>query len=69
MIAHAFGLTTRYGHLGSFAVSPGQTVKRGDIIGYVGSTGRATGSHLHYEVLANGNLMNPLDLLTKPATR
>jgi len=39
-------------------------VKRGDILGYVGATGRATGPHLHYEVLANGQLMNPLRLLT-----
>jgi murein DD-endopeptidase MepM/ murein hydrolase activator NlpD len=54
---------TRYGHLSKFAVWQGRDVKRGDIIGYVGSTGRATGPHLHYEVLANGKLMNPLQLL------
>ena len=46
-----------------FAVWQGQQVKRGDVIGYVGATGRATGPHLHYEVLANGRLMNPLQLL------
>ena len=39
---------------------------RGDVIGFVGSTGRATGAHLHYEVLANGQLINPLQLLTTP---
>jgi len=67
VLKHGFGLTTRYGHLSSFAVKPGQTVKRGDTIGYVGSTGRATGFHLHYEILANGKLINPLQLLTQPA--
>jgi murein DD-endopeptidase MepM/ murein hydrolase activator NlpD len=66
VIAHDFGLTTRYGHLSRYNVAPGQTVKRGDIIGHVGSTGRATGSHLHYEILANGRLINPLRLLTQP---
>jgi len=55
---------TRYGHLSKFAVWQGRDVKRGDILGYVGATGRATGPHLHYEVLANGQLMNPLRLLT-----
>ena len=50
-------------------MKPGQTVKRGDVIGYVGSTGRATGAHLHYEILANGKLLNPLQLLTQPADR
>jgi len=68
VIRHGFGLVTRYGHLSAFAVKPGRTVKRGDVIGYVGATGRATGAHLHYEILANGQLINPLRLLTQPAT-
>ena len=67
VLRHGFGLTTRYGHLSSFNAKPGQSVKRGDVIGYVGSTGRSTGSHLHYEILANGKLINPLQLLTQPA--
>ena len=62
-------MVTRYGHLSAFAVKTGTTVRRGDIIGYVGSTGRSTGSHLHYEILANGGLINPLKLLTQPANR
>jgi len=66
VIRHGFGLATRYGHLSAFKVKPGQTVKRGDVIGYVGATGRATGAHLHYEILANGRLINPLQLLTQP---
>ena len=60
---HDFGLVTRYGHLSRFAVAPGQQVRRGDVIGYVGSTGRSTSPHLHYEVLVNGQLTNPLRLL------
>ncbi len=67
VLRHAFGLSTRYGHLSRFEVNAGQQVKRGDVIGYVGATGRATGAHLHYEILANGRLLNPLQLLTKPA--
>ena len=66
VLKHGFDLTTRYGHLSGFAVAPGQRVKRGAVIGYVGSTGRATGSHVHYEILANGKLINPLQLLTQP---
>jgi murein DD-endopeptidase MepM/ murein hydrolase activator NlpD len=69
VIRHDFGLTTRYGHLSRFNVAPGDTVKRGDVIGFVGSTGRSTGAHVHYEILANGKLINPLPLLTQPATR
>jgi murein DD-endopeptidase MepM/ murein hydrolase activator NlpD len=68
-LRHDFGLSTRYGHLSRFNVKPGASVKRGDIIGYVGSTGRSTGAHLHYEILANGKLINPLQLLTQPAKR
>jgi murein DD-endopeptidase MepM/ murein hydrolase activator NlpD len=69
VVQHGFGLTTRYGHLSAFAVKPGQSVRRGAVLGYVGATGRATGSHLHYEILANGQLINPLRLLTQPAAR
>jgi murein DD-endopeptidase MepM/ murein hydrolase activator NlpD len=64
VIDHGFGLTTRYGHLSKFNVRSGARVSRGDVIGFVGATGRATGPHLHYEVLANGQLLNPLRLLT-----
>ena len=67
-LKHRFGLATRYGHLSAFAVKAGDQVKRGDTIGYVGSTGRSTGAHLHYEILVNGQLINPLQLLTQPAT-
>lgn len=70
VIDHGFGIETRYGHLSRFHVTKDQKVKRGDIIGRVGATGRATGSHLHYEVLANERLLNPLRLLTrKPRDR
>lgn len=63
VVEHAFGLTTRYGHLSKIATTPGAEVKRGGVIGYVGSTGRSTSSHLHYEVWANGRPVNPLKLL------
>jgi murein DD-endopeptidase MepM/ murein hydrolase activator NlpD len=66
VLKHDFGLSTRYGHLSRFNVAPGASVKRGDVIGFVGSTGRSTGAHVHYEVLANGRLINPLPLLTQP---
>jgi murein DD-endopeptidase MepM/ murein hydrolase activator NlpD len=65
VVKHEFGLSTRYGHLSSYKVKAGDSVKRGDIIGLVGSTGRSTGAHLHYEILVNGQLMNPLKLLTQ----
>jgi murein DD-endopeptidase MepM/ murein hydrolase activator NlpD len=69
VLNHDFGLATRYGHLSRFNVKPGQSVKRGEVIGYVGSTGRSTGAHLHYEIVVNGKLINPLQLLTQPAKR
>jgi murein DD-endopeptidase MepM/ murein hydrolase activator NlpD len=62
-IDHGYGLETRYGHLSKYEVKSGAKVKRGDIVGRVGSTGRATGPHLHYEVRVNGRLLNPLQLL------
>jgi murein DD-endopeptidase MepM/ murein hydrolase activator NlpD len=69
-IDHGFGLESRYGHLLNFTVKQGAKVQRGDVIGHVGATGRATGYHLHYEVHANGRLLNPLQLLTqKPRDR
>ncbi|HSY49385.1 MAG TPA: M23 family metallopeptidase [Thermoanaerobaculia bacterium] len=62
-LSHGYGYSTRYGHLSGYAIKPGQHVKRGDIIGYVGSTGRATGPHLHYEVRLNNNPVNPLEYI------
>jgi len=62
-IGHGFGIESRYAHLSGFAVRPGRTVKRGDIIGYVGSTGRSTSAHLHYEVWIDGRPTNPLRFL------
>ena len=66
VVDHGYGIETRYGHLSAFKVTLGQTVKRGDLLGLVGSTGRATSSHLHYEVRANGRILNPLQLLLNP---
>jgi murein DD-endopeptidase MepM/ murein hydrolase activator NlpD len=65
MLDHGFGIVTKYGHLSRLAVSGGQQVKRGDVIGYVGSTGRSTGSHLHYEIWMNGRLTDPMTLLAR----
>jgi murein DD-endopeptidase MepM/ murein hydrolase activator NlpD len=65
-IDHGFGLSTRYGHLVRFAVKPNERVNRGEVIGYIGATGRATGNHLHFEVWVDGKPVNPLRLLTKP---
>lgn len=65
-IDHGFELSTRYGHLSGFAVSAGETVQRGDIIGYVGATGRATGYHVHYEVWATNRTLDPYRLLNLP---
>jgi murein DD-endopeptidase MepM/ murein hydrolase activator NlpD len=69
VLDHGFGLQTRYGHLLNYSVKQGAQVKRGDVIGHVGNTGRSTGYHLHYEVLANGKLLNPLKLLSQQKPR
>ncbi len=70
IIDHGFGLETKVRPLClPFGVKPGQSVKRGDVIGRFGATGRATGYHLHYEVRANGRLLNPLQLLTQQKPR
>ena len=61
-IDHNFGIFTKYGHLSEFATTAGDMVRRGDVIGYAGATGRATGVHVHYEVWVNGRTMNPLQL-------
>jgi len=58
-LSHGFGYVTRYGHLSEILVRPGQAVRRGDVIGKVGSTGRSTGPHLHYEVFRDGRRVNP----------
>ncbi len=69
-ISHGFGVNTRYGHMSKLAVKPGQHVHRGDLIGYVGNTGRATGYHLHYEVRVDGKPINPLAyMLDRPSGR
>jgi murein DD-endopeptidase MepM/ murein hydrolase activator NlpD len=59
IIDHGFGYQTVYAHLDKFNVRVGQKVRRGDIIGFVGSSGLSTAPHLHYEVLLNGRYVNP----------
>ncbi len=61
VIRHGFGYETLYGHLSKYNCRAGQTVKRGDVIGYVGSTGRSEAPHLHYEVHKGGEVVNPLN--------
>lgn len=60
---HGRGIETRYGHLASFGVRAGERVKRGQLIGRMGSTGRSTGSHLHYEVRIDGRAVNPIPFM------
>ncbi len=63
-IEHGGDLHTRYAHLSSYTVSEGDVVQKGDLIGYVGSTGRSTGPHLHYEVRIGDESVNPLPYMT-----
>ncbi len=60
VINHGYSYKSLYAHLSKKAVRPGQKVKRGQVIGYVGSTGMSSGSHLHYEVIKNGQRVNPV---------
>ena len=60
-VDHGYGYETIYAHLSQYNVRPGQKVKRGDVIGYVGSTGRSEAPHLHYEVKKNGEHLNPIN--------
>jgi murein DD-endopeptidase MepM/ murein hydrolase activator NlpD len=63
IVSHGYGIKTTYGHLVKLKVKDGQTVKRGDVIGWVGSTGLSTGPHLHYEVEHRGTGMDPLKFI------
>ena len=63
VITHPNSYETWYAHLNGFKVIENQEVKKGDIIGYVGTTGRSSGPHLHYEVKHNGQQVNPLDYI------
>ncbi len=64
-VEHGNAIQTRYGHLSAIAVVSGQRVRRGDIVGYMGSTGRSTGSHLHYEVRIAGAPVNPTPFIAE----
>jgi murein DD-endopeptidase MepM/ murein hydrolase activator NlpD len=64
-IGHGAAMETRYAHLSRLAVTAGDNVKKGDLIGYVGSTGRSTGPHLHYEVRVDGLAVNPIPYMVE----
>ena len=63
LLDNGAGLSTRYAHMTQTAVTAGEVVTAGQVIGYVGSTGDSTGNHLHFEVMQNGVRMNPLELV------
>ncbi len=62
-ISHGEGIVTQYGHLDKYVVRPGQRIKRGDLIGYVGKTGKALGPHVHYEIRINDRSVNPYNYI------
>ncbi len=68
VINHGYGYLTLYGHMSRIAVSAGKRVKRGELIGFVGSTGRSTGPHVHYEVIKNGEKVNPINFFFNDLT-
>ena len=61
VIDHGYGYKTLYGHMSKIDVRPGEKIKRGDLIGYIGNTGASTAPHLHYEVIKNGEKINPIN--------
>ena len=65
-ISHGGGLETRYGHMSKLIAAPNSYVHRGQLIGLMGSTGRSTGSHLHYEVRVDGQAINPMPFVVGP---
>lgn len=65
-ISHGGGLETRYGHMSKLVAAPNSYVRRGQLIGLMGSTGRSTGSHLHYEVRVDGQAINPMPFVAGP---
>jgi murein DD-endopeptidase MepM/ murein hydrolase activator NlpD len=67
IVAHKYGISTRYAHLSSMTVRVGQRVRKNDILGYVGATGKATGPHLHFEVHMENRPVNPLRFLGQSA--
>jgi hypothetical protein len=69
VVSHGFGYVTRYAHLHAFNVKSGQALRRGDVLGYVGSTGRSTGPHLHYEILLNNKAVNARNFVLEEVRR
>jgi murein DD-endopeptidase MepM/ murein hydrolase activator NlpD len=63
IVSHGGGVVTQYCHMEKYVVNPGQKVRRGDILGYVGKTGKALGPHLHYEVRINDTAVNPYNYI------
>ena len=68
IVRHGYGYKTLYAHMTKYNVRVGQKVKRGDVLGYVGNTGRSSGPHLHYEVIYNGKKINPVYFYTNDLT-
>lgn len=68
IISHGFGYETAYAHLSKVNIKPGQKVKRGQVIGLVGNTGKSTAPHLHYEVRKNGNPIDPINFFFNDIT-
>ena len=68
ILKHGNGIITKYAHMSKFNVSKGQRLKRGDLIGYVGSTGRSTAPHLHYEIHKDGRSINPMKYIIREAS-